>query len=123
MQAADQMERCGGPVAGCAKGTDLRADRRHCGSGNHVIAGTNRRGAQLGLSLLLASRCDSDAFRANALGVYRRGPLMAQVVAPRNCRQPGPNANHVWRQWRTPARGIRAGIARRLRKLPAGARR
>ena len=51
-------------IADHAQGADLRADRRHRRRADDVAAGTDRRRAQLGLSLLLAARRHVHALRA-----------------------------------------------------------
>src|SRR5262245_7413588 len=62
------MERRRKAILADAEGPDLRGDwRRHCRA-HHVTAGAAWWGAQLGLSLLLAARCD---FHADGLGVRR----------------------------------------------------
>ena len=51
-----------------SEGSDLRADGRNRGRADDIIAGRNRRRAQLGLSLLLAARCDLHARRVDQGG-------------------------------------------------------
>jgi len=56
---------------------------------DNVAAGAHRRAAQLGLSLLLAPRCDVDAARDAARGLHGRGPPVAHLAAARGRRRSG----------------------------------
>ena len=55
----------GPALADHAQGLHLRADRRHRRRADHLVAGATGRRAKLGLSLLLAARCDADPARAD----------------------------------------------------------
>src|SRR2546423_1763277 len=52
------LGRRGQAIADHIEGSRLRSDRRHRRRANDVAAGAHRRRAQLGLSVLLAARCD-----------------------------------------------------------------
>ena len=95
------------PLADHAEDADLRADRRHRRGGDDLVAGMDRRRAQLGLSVLLDPRCDADALRAAQLGLSRRGAGLARVAAARGRRASLRNADHVRHRRRAPADRIR----------------
>ena len=74
----------GGTLLGCrsaladhAQGLHLLADRRHRRRTDHLVAGAPGRRAKLGLSLLLAARCDADPARADGRRVPGRGAGVA----------------------------------------------
>ena len=69
-----RLGRRGRAFAHHAEGTHLRADRRYRGRRDHVPAGVPRRRPELGLPVLLASRCRSDAGRLDGRRIRRRGP-------------------------------------------------
>ena len=81
------------PLADHAQGADLRADRRHRRGADHVAARAARRRAQLGLSLLLAARCDAHAARADERRLLSRrrrpgatGCCARSPAVPSRCR-------------------------------------
>ena len=81
------------PLADHAKGADLCADRRHRGGAHHLPARADRRGAQLGLSLLLAARRHPHAcFAPMNAGYYEEARawrdwlLRAVAGAPSSCK-------------------------------------
>src|SRR5262245_26455140 len=104
-----------------AQGADLRPHWRTRGGPNDVLAGTARRGAQLGLPLLLAARRDLDFARVHEHGVLRGSASVAGLAPPRRRRQSRSDADHVWARRRAASPGIRAAVAARLRELRAGA--
>ena len=55
------------------KALTYATQRRHRCGADHLVAGTTRRRAQLGLPLLLAARCDVRAQRTAARWLHRRG--------------------------------------------------
>src|SRR3546814_20760494 len=59
-QYRGRVVRRGEAVTGDLEGAHLRADRRHRRGTDDVAARATGRPAQLGLPLLLASRCDAD---------------------------------------------------------------
>src|SRR5215471_10377011 len=97
-------------LANRTKGVDLCADWWAGGGAYHLAAGANRKCSQLGLSVLLASRCGVDLARVNARGLSRRSRVMAAMASARDCRKPGPNANHLRRARRTSSRRIRDSL-------------
>src|SRR5215470_226843 len=75
---------------------NLRGDRRNRRRSHHVAAGAAWRPTQLGLSLLLAARCDLYAYGARFRRLSRGSAGLAGV-APTQCgRKPEPAPNHVW---------------------------
>ena len=63
------------------KALTYSSDRRHRCGADHVAAGTARRPAQLGLSLLLAARRHLHAAGADARGLSRRGAGLGRLAA------------------------------------------
>ena len=64
-------------LADHAQGLHLLADRRHRRRTDHLVAGAPGRGEKLGLSLLLAARCDADPARTDGRRVPGRGAGVA----------------------------------------------
>jgi len=59
------------------EGPDICADRRHRGGADHIAAGADRRNAQLGLPLLLATRRHAHAARLHECRILRRSEVLA----------------------------------------------
>ncbi len=72
-----------------------------------------RRPAQLGLSLLLAARCDAHAARLHARGLFRGGAGLARLVASQHRRAAGPGADHVRPRRRAAPARVGGGLAAR----------
>src|SRR5262249_61835180 len=86
LQAAGGMGRAGAALDADAEGADPLGDRRDRRRRNDLAAGAVRRPPQLGLSLLLAARCDVRALRPGRARISRRGPDLARVAAARRGR-------------------------------------
>src|SRR5207253_8689899 len=84
-----------------AQGFNLCADWRVGGGAYHLVARTNRRCSQLGLSILLVARCRVDLAGANACGLSRRSAVLAAMASARDRRKCGSNANNLRRARRT----------------------
>ena len=76
---------------------------------------------KLGLSLLLAARCDADAAGADERRLLRRGAGLARLAAARRGGRPVAAADHVRPRRRAAPDRIRGAVAARLRGLAAGA--
>ena len=89
---------CGGGAAqpDDAEGDDVSADGRDCGGGDGGIAGEDWRGAELGLSVLLAAGYGVHAAGADARGLHGRGGGVEAVAAARDCGIAGAGAESVW---------------------------
>src|SRR6266403_1470705 len=118
-----QMARRSRAVARHAQRPYLRAHWRHRRGGDDFVAGKNRRCAQLGLSLLLAARCDLHAFRFYASGLFRGSTFVARLAPARYRGQSRTNADSLRHAWRTAFAGVRNRMASGLRKFSAGASR
>src|SRR2546430_3947284 len=114
------MERCSSALARHAQRSDLRAHWRHRRGSDDFVAGKNRRHAQLGLSLLLAARCDLHAFRIDARRFCRGSAFVARLASAGNRGQSSANANSLRHAWRTPLAGVRNRMAGRIRKFQTG---
>ncbi len=79
------------------------------------LARADRRGPQLGLPLLLASRCDADALRFDDGRLSQRGARLARMAAPLRRRAPGRITDHVWDRRRASADRTRTRLASGLR--------
>ena len=79
------------------EGPNLRPDRRHSRRRHDFAARADRRHAQLGLPLLLASRRDLHPLLPARRGVHRGGRRLARLAAARHRRQRLPDADHVRR--------------------------
>src|SRR4051795_10722551 len=96
------MARCRGALTDYVERIDLRAHwRSRCGA-YHFIARENRRSSQLGLSLLLVTRCGADLTRVTARGISRGSEILAGMASARYRWQPCANANDLRRERRTP---------------------
>src|SRR6059058_1049716 len=115
-----QMERRSSALARHPERPDLCAHWRHRRGGDDIVAGKNRGRAQLGLSLLLAARCDLHAFRIDARGFCRGSAFVARMAPASNRRQSSANANSLRHARGTPFAGVRNRMAARLRKFQAG---
>src|SRR5436190_5723457 len=93
------------------EGTRPSRNRRYRRGGDDVVAGAARRPAQLGLSVLLAARCDFDALRAIEFWFSGRGCGLARLAAACGRWLARANADHVRDRWRTPADRIRGALA------------
>src|SRR4029077_2931701 len=60
-------------LADYAQSSDVLADRRDPGCTNYIFAGKNRRSEKLGLSFLLAERCESYSVGAIECRISRGG--------------------------------------------------
>src|SRR5436190_22881286 len=98
------MARCDRALTDHAERIDLRTYWRPGCSAYHFTARTNRRRAQLGLSLLLVARCGVDFARVTARWLSGGSHVVAPMAAARHRGQPGTNANDLRRPWRTPSR-------------------
>src|SRR5437899_264699 len=98
------MARCDRALTDHAERIDLCAYWRIGCSAYHFTARTNRRRAQLGLSLLLVARCGVDFARVTERWLPGRSHILAAMAATHHRRQPGTNANDLRRPWRTPSR-------------------
>ena len=107
-------------VARGVEGAHLLADGRNRGGADDVAPREDRRGAQLGLPLLLAARRDADAARVSQRRLSRGGPGLAGVAASRRRRRSVGAADHVRRRGRAAARGDDARLAAGVRRLEAG---
>ena len=87
-QAARSIRAGARTVLDHLEGFDLSAYGRHCRRAYDVTAGMLRRRTQLGLSLLLASRCDLYFAGADECRLLRGGQGLARLVAARRRRQP-----------------------------------
>src|SRR5689334_21829723 len=67
----------------------LRTDRSHCRRSHLWIAGRHRRGAELGLSLYLDSRCSVYDLWAPGIKLLRRGRAIYGVAAESHSGRPG----------------------------------
>src|SRR2546423_13656610 len=96
------------------EGTRSSRNRRYHRRRDDLIARAARRRTQLGLSVLLAARCDPDALRVTELWFSGRGGGLARLAAA--CRRglAGANADHVRDCRRTPPDRIRSSLAPRL---------
>ena len=83
----------------------------------------DRRRPQLGLSLLLAPRCDADAARDAPRRLQGRGDGVAPVAAAGGRGRPGRRPDHVRDRRRAAPRRARARLAARVRGVAPGARR
>ena len=83
------------PVDHHPEGPDLRTDRRDRRGRDHVAAGGTRRGAQLGLPVLLASRRYLRAAGAARGRVPARSRGLARLAAARHSRSAGGAADPV----------------------------
>src|SRR5262249_45242649 len=93
---------------------NLRGDWRNRRRSHHVAAGAAWRPTQLGLSLLLAARCDLYAYGARFRRLSRGSAGLAGV-APTQCgRKPEPAPNHVWLCRGTAAHRMGGPVATRL---------
>ena len=113
----------GRALADHAQGLHLRADRWHRRGADHLVAGTTGRRAKLGLSILLAARCDVDPARADGCRLPGRGAGVARVAVAGGGGQPGPGADHVRHRRRAAVDGVGGALAAGLRRLRAGAHR
>ncbi len=111
----------GDPVADHAQGAHLRPDRRDSGRAHDLAARGHRRGAELGLPLLLAARRHDHARGTAAHRLHRGSLAVAGVARPRDRRGPARRADHVRRGRRAQARGMAGRVAARLRELGPGA--
>src|SRR5437763_15838943 len=91
------------PLADHLADADQSPDRRDYRGADDVIAGIDRRRAQLGLPILLDPRRDPYALRAAELGLPHRGARLARVAAAGGSRASFGNADHVRSGRRTPA--------------------
>src|SRR5262245_30329201 len=77
------------------QGTDVQANRRYRGGTDDVAPGETRRITQLGLSILLATRCDLYAAGAYEQRLPLGGTGLAQLAIARCCRIAVRFADHV----------------------------
>src|SRR5947208_16590835 len=105
------VSRAGSPLADHAEGADLRADRRTGGGGNDFAARGNRQRPELGLSILLAARCDLHALCPDDVRAYRGGESLARVALARRGGSGISDQYYVRPRWRAAADGIGAGLA------------
>ena len=118
-----RVARAGAALAADAEGADLLSHRRHRRRADHVAARTARRRAQLGLSLLLAARCDLHAAGADACRLSRGGAGLGRLAAPQRRRHAVADPDAVRPGRRALADGVGGAVARRLRRRAAGAHR
>ena len=79
-----------------------------------IVAGGNRWRTQLGLSLLLAARCDLHTLRVESGRILRRSEIVARMVAAGHRRRAIADANTVWRKRRAPHQRIRDPVVERI---------
>src|SRR5262250_3210974 len=96
------MARRGGALTHYVERIDLCAHWWPGRSADHVVTGANRWRAQLGLSLLLVTRCSPDFARVTPRGVPGGSHFLAPMAIARHSRQPCTNANDLRRSRRTP---------------------
>src|SRR5713226_9670008 len=83
------MARCDCALADHIEGADIQSHRRHRSCADHIAARTDWRSAELGLSILLVTRCDFHPLRADLIRLHRGGASMARLAAPCD-RRPAP---------------------------------
>ena len=115
--------RAGRPQPGHPARPDPCRHRRHRRRADDLAARGVRRGAQLGLPLLLAARRRADAGVAARRRARRQCAALAQLAAARDRRRPGGHAGDVHRRGRPAPPRARARPPRRVRRLPSGAHR
>ena len=98
--------------AGHAQGAHVRADRRDRGRADHVTARVARRGAQLGLPLLLAARRHLHAPRADERAATARRPSPSATGCCARSRATRRHADHVRRRRASGGSTRRAPLAR-----------
>src|SRR3954463_8749561 len=96
------MARRGGAVTHYLERIDLCAYWRVSRGPYHFIARENRRSSQLGLSLLLVTRCGADLTRVTPRRISRGSEILAGMASARHRWQPCANANDLRRERRTP---------------------
>src|SRR6478672_2240838 len=101
-------------IADGAEGTDLRADGWHRRGAHDFAAGTDWRRAELGLSLLLAARCDLHVVLAAVVRLHLRGCIVAYLAAARRGRRSVRPSDDVWTARGAPAHRARAPLAARI---------
>ena len=122
------------PLARRPEGAHVRADRRHRRRTDHVVAGKDRRGAQLGLPLLLAPRRDAHAPRLPQRRLSRGGACLARLAVARGRRRSvalqimyGVAGERRLSELDAPVaaglRGLAAGTRRKRRRRTVSARR
>ena len=111
MRLRGPMARCRDALADHAQEPDLRADRRHRRGADHVAARTDRRHAQLGLSLLLGARFHVHAVCAAARGIPRGSCRVARLAAALGRGPARGSANAVRRRRRPRPHRVRGAVA------------
>src|SRR5258708_40205288 len=111
LQVPRRVVRCSEALAYHAEGPDLRADRWHCGRADDVASRMLGRHTQLGLSLLLAERCDAYLDGVDECRLLRRGELLARMALARCLGKAKRTSDHVRSCRRTPAYGMGAELA------------
>src|SRR5207249_9349944 len=99
-----EMARCDRALTHDAERIDLRTYWWPGCSAYHFTPRTNRRRAQLGLSILLVARCGAHFACVTARWLSRGSYFLAPMAAARHRGQPGTNANYLRRSRRTPSR-------------------
>ena len=87
LRVLGRVARAGAAFAAHAGSAHVRADGRHRRRADHVVAGDDRRIAQLGLSLLLGARRDAHARGAAHRRLPERGAALARVAPARGRRR------------------------------------
>jgi GH15 family glucan-1,4-alpha-glucosidase len=109
-----RMVGAGHALADHAQSAHLCAHRRNRRRADHLIAGNDRRTAQLGLSFLLGARCEPDAVCPHGRRLSERSAGIARV-APARCRgEPGSDSDHVWHRRRAPPHRMGSAVTARL---------
>ena len=80
----------------------------------YIAARTPGRRAELGLPLLLASRCHIHVAGPDECRLLRGGTGLARLAAARRRGQSRPGADHVWNSGRAEPDGVGGAVARRL---------
>src|SRR5947209_12937312 len=79
-----------------AESSDLWSQRRGSGGGHHISAGSTRRPAKLGLSILLAARCHLHVAGLTECRISRRISRLAELAAASGSRQSGADTGSIW---------------------------
>ncbi len=95
-----ELRRCRRTIVDHAQGAHLPSHGRNRRCSDHLLAGTARRRAKLGLSLLLASRCHVYPARTYECGLLRGSPSLARLAAAGGGGKPRSSADHVWHSGR-----------------------
>lgn len=111
----------GGPLADHAEGADVPPHRRDRRRAHHLPARAPRRGAELGLPVLLAAGRRDDPRGAHQHRVPGGGGRLARLADPGRGRPPRGPPGRVRRGGRTAAARADPRLAPRVRELPPGA--